>query len=62
MSALIPFDNANDYRTTALKRVEGKDLTGKVVIVTGASGALGKEIMLALSSVGANCDCGRSVD
>lgn len=36
MSAFIPFDNANDYRTTGLKRVEGKDLTGTVYVVTGA--------------------------
>jgi hypothetical protein len=52
MSALVPFDNANDYRTTALKRVEGKDLTGKVVVVSGANGTLGKEMLLALASVG----------
>jgi NAD(P)-dependent dehydrogenase (short-subunit alcohol dehydrogenase family) len=63
MSALVPFDNANDYRKTSLKRVEGKDMTGKVVVVTGASGALGKEIMLALSSVGATVvAAGRSID
>ncbi len=49
----MPFDNANDYRTTALKCVEGKDLTGKVVVVTGANGTIGKEMLLALASAGA---------
>ena len=63
MSALVPFDNANDHRTTALKRVEGKDLTGKVVVVTGANGTLGKEMLLALASVGATVVAtGRSMD
>lgn len=53
MAAFVPFDNANDYRTTALKRVEGKDCTGKVFIVTGASGALGKQLTLAFTTVNA---------
>lgn len=53
MSALVPFDNWNEYRKTALKRVEGKDLTGNVYVITGATGTLGKEITVALASAGA---------
>ena len=53
MSALWITDNANDYRTTALRRVRGKDLTGKVVVVTGGSGALGKQTAFALYQTGA---------
>ena len=51
-SALNVFDNSNDYRTTALKRAQDKNLAGRTVIVTGANGALGKEICLALLTTG----------
>lgn len=53
MDAFYTSDNANDYRATCLKRVEGKDLTGQIIIVTGATGALGKEMALALAAGGA---------
>mmetsp|Transcript_17071 Transcript_17071/g.46818 ORF Transcript_17071/g.46818 Transcript_17071/m.46818 type:complete len:323 (-) Transcript_17071:1269-2237(-) len=50
MSALVPFDNWNEYRTTGLKRVEGLDLSSKIYVVTGATGLLGLEIAYALAS------------
>ncbi|CAJ1944323.1 unnamed protein product [Cylindrotheca closterium] len=53
MAAFVPFDNWNDYRTTSIKRVEGKDLSGKVMVITGATGSLGKEMAFALVSAGA---------
>ena len=47
-------DNANDYRTTALRRVrDGADVSGKVVVVTGATGAMGKELSFAFYQGGA---------
>ncbi|KAL3903874.1 MAG: hypothetical protein SGARI_005183, partial [Bacillariaceae sp.] len=52
-SALRFRDNANDYRTTCLRRVRNHNLQNKVVVVTGASGALGKELCFAFSKVGA---------
>ena len=54
MSAFKIWDNANDYRMTPLRRVQqGRDMTGKVVVVTGATGALGKATSLALYHGGA---------
>ena len=62
MSAFVQTDNANDYRTTALRRVRGKDMTGKVMVVTGASGALGKVLIFAFYNAGATViAAGRSV-
>ena len=45
-------DNVNDYRTTAQRRVRGKDLSGQVFIVTGATGGLGFPITRALFEAG----------
>lgn len=53
MSAFISFDSSTDHRTTALRRVRAQDLAGEVVVVTGASGALGKDSSLALYQAGA---------
>eukprot|EP00466_Bigelowiella_natans_P013374 jgi/Bigna1/88591/estExt_fgenesh1_pg.C_340112 len=44
-------DNANNYRTTAAKRVQDaaqSDVKGKVFVITGASGNLGKEMSAAI--------------
>lgn len=47
-------DNANDYRTTCLRRVQqAGGAAGKVVIVTGGTGALGQEMGFALYKGGA---------
>ncbi|KAL3931885.1 MAG: hypothetical protein SGBAC_011103 [Bacillariaceae sp.] len=55
MSALLIWDDANDYRMTPLSRVqEGRDMSGKVVVITGATGALGKATSLALYHGGAH--------
>jgi len=59
LSTLVPINNINAYRKTSLYHVRGKDLTGKIIIVTGAAGALGKSMTQALSSAGATviaCD------
>ena len=45
-----PFDN----ESTSNDVVRGADLTGKTVLITGASGGLGAETARALASVGAN--------
>ena len=53
MSAFKTWDNANDYRMTPLRRVQtGRDLAGKVIAVTGATGALGRETCFALYNGG----------
>lgn len=53
MSAFMIRDNANEYRMTALHRASaGRDMTGKVVVITGATGALGKETAFALYKLG----------
>lgn len=55
MSAFLIWDNANDYRMTALRRVQnGRDVSGKIVVITGATGALGREACLALYVGGAH--------
>jgi len=48
-------DNSNNYRTTALRRVRDgdTDLSGKVIVVTGATGAMGKELSFAFYKGGA---------
>jgi NAD(P)-dependent dehydrogenase (short-subunit alcohol dehydrogenase family) len=64
MSAFKTWNNANDYRMTPLRRVQtGRDLAGKVMVVTGATGALGKETCFALYNGGATVIAtGRSLD
>ena len=48
-------DNSNDYRTTALRRIRdgSVDLVGKVVVITGGTGALGKQLAQAMYHGGA---------
>ncbi len=48
-------DNSNDYRTTALRRIRdgSVDLVGKVIVVTGGTGALGKQLAHAMYHGGA---------
>eukprot|EP00977_Amphora_coffeiformis_P000504 scaffold126_cov178-Amphora_coffeaeformis.AAC.3 len=54
MSAFMIWDNANDYRMTPLRRVQqGRNMQGKVVVVRGATGALGKATCFALYQGGA---------
>jgi len=53
LAIFVPFDNANSYRTTALRRVQGVDGSGKVYVVTGATGGLGYHTCLALFTAGA---------
>ena len=64
MSAFKTWDNANDYRMTPLRRVQtGRDLAGKVVVVTGDTGALGWETCFALYHGGATVIAtGRNLD